>query len=83
MKKYKIKIKELLPYWKTMRRSMAKFHREINMIECKMQKRFEDKDLSFFWIDGDIVGIGTYPTSKKMDLIHDSDFEKQISKKHS
>ena len=79
MKKGKLKIKAegLLPYWKAMKKARIKFNKEINKVENKMQKAFKEPCLSFFWIDGEIVGIGTYPYSDKMDLIHDTELEKE------
>ena len=76
IKKLNIKTKELLIYWKEMEKARRDFSRKIDFIEKKMQKKFKDNDISFFFVDGEIVGIGTYPNFKKMNLINDTNFDK-------
>ena len=76
MKKLKIKIKELKPYWDRAKTETTEYFKKILKIQSKIQEEFKDKDIEFFWVDGEIVGIGTPNNSKKMDLIHDIEFEK-------
>ncbi|MBI4182281.1 MAG: hypothetical protein HY520_04925 [Candidatus Aenigmarchaeota archaeon] len=76
MKKLVIKPERLLPYWEKMRSAQTAFHRRLGAIEKEMQQKFGNTHLEFFWADGGIVGVGTYPHAKEMDLIHDSDLER-------
>lgn len=71
MKKLKLSVKELSPYWEEYKKLHLKFSNDLNKIEKKMQVKFKNKNISFFWCDGEINGIGTYPYSEQMDLIHD------------
>lgn len=48
--------------------------KEIAEIEKRMQKKIGDKDIEFFWVDGEIVGVGTPSCPKKMKLLHISIF---------
>ena len=76
MKKLKIKIKKLKPYWDRAKAETTEYFKKILKIQSKIQEEFKDKDIEFFWVDGEIVGIGTPNNPKKMNLIHDTEFEK-------
>lgn len=72
MKKLKIPIEKLKPYWKEAWAAEGIYRKAIEKIEAKMQKKFKNRHISFFCVDGEMVGIGTYPCVKEMDLIHDT-----------
>lgn len=77
MKKLKIKPKKLVSYFKELEKAQSLFWKEMRRIEKKMQKRFKDKDIEFFWVDGEIAGIGTPGCPDKMDLVHSHEIEKR------
>lgn len=46
------------------------FYNMVAKLEEKMQKELHNKDIEFFWVDGQIVGIGTPNCPKDMKLLH-------------
>lgn len=70
----KKKLIEVLPYWKKVGKLTSEYFGKVHEVQAKMQKKLKNKNLEFFWVDGEIVGIGTPNCPSKMNLIHDSDF---------
>ena len=71
MKKLKIPIEKLKPFWEEMLVAKRIFRKSIAEIEAKMQKQFKCKDSEFVRGDGEVVGIGTPYKPEKMDMIHE------------
>ena len=72
MNKVKITDKDLVKYWNEMEEAITIFRLSLYKIEQRMQEKYKNESISFFWSDGDTVGIGTYPFTDEMDLVHDS-----------
>lgn len=70
MKTIKPDTKIIMPFVKDMIKSQSKYFKEISEIEKRMQKKVGDKDIEFFWVDGEIVGVGTPSCPEKMKLLH-------------
>ena len=73
MTKYKIKItKQLIdklkPFWAQLEKLEDEFSGKVMKLETKMQKATKIKDIEFFMVDGDYVGIGDM--GRTMPLIH-------------
>jgi hypothetical protein len=80
-KKYKIKktkalIKKLKPYWNEADKESTKYYKALEKIEKKASKELEIEGLEFFFSDNDLVGIGN--EERNMELVHDSDFKKEL-----
>ena len=69
-------IKKLQPYWAEYLDASDRFMERIGRIEERMKrdKTIAIKDIEFFWVEGNIVGIGN--TSRTLKLIHDSELQK-------
>ncbi len=52
MQKLKIPIQKLKPFWDKMSIVERNYRKEIRKIEEEMQKKFKNKDLEFFWVEG-------------------------------
>ena len=62
-KTYKIKItkkliNQLKSYWVEAHQAYNNLFGELNEIEAKMVKKTGIKEIEFFWVDNEIVGIG-------------------------
>lgn len=66
-------IKKLRPYWVKLEKAESRFFKKVRNIEKEMQEDFNEKEIEFFWVDGEPAGIGTPSHPKKMKLIHDSE----------
>lgn len=77
MTKLKIPIKKLRPYWERVWEEYNDFHIKMGKIEKEMQYEFGNKHIAFFWVDGQLVGIGTPDYSTEMDLVHDTELWKE------
>ena len=78
MKKYKIKvdkrlIRRLKKYWKAAMILQEKFYEELSKLEKMMEKDTKIKEIEFFIIEGEIVGIGN--AQRTMRLIHAHELE--------
>lgn len=70
-------IKKLSPYWKEYLRVESEHYKKISKLEKKMNDEVKPfKKLSFFYVDGECVGIGAenYSDRENFPLIHDSEF---------
>ena len=63
----KDQVKKLKRYWKQMRHVQNDFDFAIQLLEKNMQRNLKIKDLEFFIVDGEIVGIGN--VARTMELI--------------
>ena len=70
-----ISIEDLKPYWKRARELQHKFMLGIRKIEREMQDYFKDDDIDFWMPEGDLWGIGTYPHTDKMKLVHSGELD--------
>ncbi len=71
-------IKKLQPYWNKLLKVQTEFSEKIFAIEKRMNNELNPiKELSFFYVDGECVGIGaeSYSERDEFPLIHDSDFD--------
>jgi len=71
--KYKIKITKpliakLKPFWAQLDELEDEFSGKVMKLETKMQKATKIKDIEFYMVDGDYVGIGN--VNRTMPLIH-------------
>ncbi len=70
-------IKKLSPYWKEYLKAESEHSKKIIKLERNMNEKVKPfKKLSFFYVEGECVGIGAenYEDREKFPLIHDSDF---------
>ena len=69
-------IKQLKPFWKKQRDLYFEYSRKVHNLEKEMNKKIKSKyPLEFFWVEGEIVGIGaeSWQDRKHFKLIHDTD----------
>lgn len=72
MKKQK-DIKKYLPYWETLNVLINNMQQDLINLEAKMSFELGEKNLEFFFCDGECAGIGDIERKKK--LIHASDLD--------
>ena len=73
IKKTRILIDKLKPFWKEMRERQSTFFKDLKDIEEEMEKKSRIKGLFFFMCDDEIVGIGN--DDRTLELINDSELE--------
>ena len=68
-------IKILKKYWKELNKIKLRFYYEVEDLEDRMRNnsRIHTKGLEFFWIDGEIVGIGN--TDRTVKLLQQEDLK--------
>ncbi len=70
--KYKYKAKDyrkkVKKYWKMLEHIETQFIAQVSILEQQMAKEIGIKDIEFFFVDGEIVGIGS--ESKSLELIY-------------
>ncbi len=76
MTKLKIPVKKLKPYWTAVEKVQDEFFTKIKEIEKEMQTEFKNEHIRFFWVEGELSGIGTPDYPNEMDLIQDTDLSK-------
>ena len=69
-------IEKLKPYWKKLRNLETEHSHKVRILEKRMNRKVKPKvKLEFFYVDGEIVGIGAedYSDRKNFPLIQDED----------
>lgn len=69
-------IEKLKPYWKRLEELELEHSRNVRILENRMNSKIKPKvKLEFFYVDGEIVGIGAenYSDRKNFPLIDESD----------
>jgi len=61
----KVTKKALKPYWDGLQLLISVHEAEVEKLEQEMNKKFNKKDLTFFWCDG-YCGIGNLDRSMKL-----------------
>lgn len=70
MKTIKPNKKIIKPFVKEFFELQYDFFKGVADIEKRMQQKVGDKDIEFFWVDGEMVAVGTPLCPKKMKLLH-------------
>ncbi len=69
---------DLKKAWKKMKKTEAKFLKDVAKIEKDLQEKTKIKDVEFFWLGADCHGIGN--VSKTMVLVASYDLEEKVKK---
>jgi len=55
-------------YFDKLKQLEDEFYSQVSTLEKQMQKEVKNNEIEFFWVDGNVVGIGN--ADRTMKLIH-------------